>query len=73
MGETKKRIDELEKKLPETDARLEHLMWNMPNVLHESVPYGKSDEENVEIRKWGTPKGGQACRDTRRYSRSSGS
>ena len=56
MGETKKRIDELEKKLPETDARLEHLMWNMPNVLHESVPYGKSDEENVEIRKWGTPR-----------------
>ena len=23
--------------------------------MHESVPYGKNDEENVEIRKWGKP------------------
>jgi seryl-tRNA synthetase len=54
LADTKKKIDDMEKKLPENASRLEHLMWNFPNILHESVPYGKSDEENVEIRKWGT-------------------
>ena len=28
-------------------------LTRLPNVLHESVPYGKSEEENKEIRKWG--------------------
>ena len=27
----------------------------LPNVMHESVPTGKDESENVEIRKWGTP------------------
>lgn len=27
----------------------------IPNLLHESVPYGKDDTENVEIRRWGNP------------------
>lgn len=49
----KKRIDELEGELPKSAERLDFLMWNLPNVLHGTVPYGKDDAENVEIRKWG--------------------
>ena len=28
-------------------------LMRIPNIMHESVPYGKDDTENVEIRKWG--------------------
>src|SRR3989344_2144045 len=31
-------------------------LQHLPNVLHESVPFGKSEEDNVEIKKWGKPK-----------------
>ena len=36
--------------------RVKYSMMRLPNILHESVPDGKNDEENVELRKWGTPK-----------------
>ena len=42
----------ISKKREERDA----LLMRVPNLLHESVPYGKSDEDNVEIRSWGSPK-----------------
>ncbi len=32
------------------------LLMRVPNLLHESVPYGESGEDNVEVRKWGSPK-----------------
>jgi seryl-tRNA synthetase len=31
------------------------LLLNIPNVPHPSVPIGESDEDNVEIRRWGEP------------------
>jgi seryl-tRNA synthetase len=34
------------------------LLWNMPNVLHKTVPYGEDDTKNAEIRKWGETKKG---------------
>lgn len=36
--------------------KLDSLMKSMPNIMHESVPYGKDDSENVEVKKWGSPK-----------------
>ena len=56
LADLKKRIDELESTLPKSMERLDFLVWNLPNILHESVPYGKDDSENVEIRKWGEPR-----------------
>lgn len=56
MGEVKKKIDELDEGLPKYKQRLEYLMWNLPNIAHESVPKGKDDSENPEIRKIGTVK-----------------
>ncbi len=34
----------------------ENLMLGIPNLPHESVPAGDSDDDNVEVRRWGTPK-----------------
>jgi len=31
-------------------------LMRLPNLLHESVPVGKDDTENVEVAKWGTPR-----------------
>ncbi|KVE40871.1 serine--tRNA ligase [Burkholderia sp. BDU5] len=43
-------------KLDEIQARLSDLMLQMPNLPHESVPVGKDETENVEVRRWGTPR-----------------
>jgi seryl-tRNA synthetase len=53
LARIKARIDEIEAQLPKYQDRIEELLWNMPNTLHDSVPYGKGDTENVEVRKYG--------------------
>ncbi len=37
-------------------AELDTLLMSMPNIPHESVPIGESEEENVEIRRFGIPR-----------------
>lgn len=37
------------------NARLQDLLTGIPNIPHASVPIGHSAEDNVEIRRWGTP------------------
>jgi seryl-tRNA synthetase len=49
------RIAELDKKASELDDVFRTMMAGVPNTPHESVPAGKSAEENVEVRRWGTP------------------
>lgn len=49
------RIMELEKKLEEFEKRQIKLLMTLPNLLHESVPFGKDDKDNVEVRRWGNP------------------
>ena len=53
VADMKDRMQELEKDIDGMQKKIENLLLNMPNVLHESVPYGASDENNVEIRRWG--------------------
>jgi seryl-tRNA synthetase len=48
-------IQELEKAAEEYDARLSEVLVGLPNVPHISVPVGKSEQDNVEVRRWGTP------------------
>ena len=36
-------------------AALDDLLLRIPNLPHESVPAGKDETENVEVRKVGTP------------------
>ena len=35
---------------------LDSNLLKMPNILHDSVPYGKSDADNVVVRNWGDAK-----------------
>ncbi len=44
-----------EQRLNDLQGELHELLMGVPNLLHDSVPDGKSEEENVEIRRWGTP------------------
>lgn len=40
----------------EIRAALHGMLMRLPNILHESVPVGKDDSENVEIKRIGTPR-----------------
>ena len=49
-------LKSLEIKLAEIQSELEGLLLNVPNIPHESVPFGKSPEDNAEVRKVGIPR-----------------
>jgi seryl-tRNA synthetase len=49
-------VKALEGQLSNIQARLQNFMLNVPNVPHESVPAGRSADDNVEVRRWGTPR-----------------
>lgn len=50
------RIASLDEKVRELDESFKNLLAGIPNVPHESVPVGKSAEDNVEVRCWGEPR-----------------
>jgi len=54
MKDLRDKVQELEKKATESENRLRDLLAGIPNIPHESVPAGKSSEDNVEVRRWGT-------------------
>lgn len=43
-------------KLAEIDEKLNTIVTVLPNTPHDSVPVGADDDENVEVRRWGTPR-----------------
>jgi seryl-tRNA synthetase len=47
--------DVMEKQAGEAEQELRNILAGIPNVPHESVPVGKSADDNVEVRRWGTP------------------
>ncbi|WP_223248454.1 serine--tRNA ligase, partial [Sulfurirhabdus autotrophica] len=49
-------LKEAESQLDALQAKLNDILQQIPNLPHESVPTGKSEEDNVEIRRFGTPK-----------------
>jgi len=53
MKAVSERIKGLDEALRTVEEELEQLMLSIPNIPHESVPVGESEEDNVEIRKWG--------------------
>ncbi|XXQ69314.1 serine--tRNA ligase [Neisseriaceae bacterium B1] len=56
VAEIKAKIDKIEQDLPNIQAALDAFLLNVPNLPHESVPVGKDETENVEVRKVGTPR-----------------
>ena len=58
IAETKalrEQVEELGKAAEEYEARLQQILVGIPNVPHPSVPVGKTADDNVEVRRWGTP------------------
>jgi len=53
--ELREQIQSREKTAADLDARLHDILAGIPNMPHESVPVGHSAEDNVEVRRWGTP------------------
>ena len=49
-------IKELDAKVSEIDEQLRGYMLRIPNIPNDSVPVGKDDSENVEMRRWGEPR-----------------
>lgn len=49
------KIAETDKKLKEVEQGLRDIMLTIPNMPDASVPVGKDDTENLEVRKWGEP------------------
>ncbi|APX93762.1 serine--tRNA ligase [Halomonas sp. 1513] len=50
------RLDAAKARLAEVQAEWDALVVGLPNLPHESVPQGESEEENVELHRWGTPR-----------------
>jgi seryl-tRNA synthetase len=51
----KEKTDELEATAASADLKLRELMESLPNLPHDSVPVGKSEQDNVCEKTWGTP------------------
>jgi seryl-tRNA synthetase len=49
-------LEVLEKELAAVQAEFDDLVLGLPNMLHESVPDGRDESSNVEVRRWGTPR-----------------
>ena len=48
-------IEQYEQKVTEVDEKFRAILKGVPNLPHESVPVGKSSDDNLEARQWGTP------------------
>ncbi|MDH5297418.1 MAG: serine--tRNA ligase [Desulfobulbaceae bacterium] len=49
------RIKELEERLAAAETALNDIVMGIPNLCHDSLPKGRSDTDNVEVKKWGEP------------------
>ncbi|GLI52547.1 MULTISPECIES: serine--tRNA ligase [Thermodesulfovibrio] len=48
-------LGSIEQKLREIEDKVQNFLLFLPNIPHDSVPLGKDENENVEIRRWGEP------------------
>ena len=55
MKQARERIQQLEGRAGEAETELRSVLAGIPNLPHESVPVGRTAEDNKEVRRWGTP------------------
>jgi seryl-tRNA synthetase len=53
VGELKERAARAEAIREESENRMRDILISLPNIPHQSVPHGHSEEDNVEVRRWG--------------------
>ena len=51
--EIPKKIEKIQEKRKKLQAEIKEIMFKIPNIMHKSVPQGKDDSENVEVKKFG--------------------
>ncbi|SMF92627.1 seryl-tRNA synthetase [Paenibacillus uliginis N3/975] len=56
MREVSDRIKGMDEEVRELESQISELSSAIPNIPHESVPVGASEEENVELRRWSEPR-----------------
>jgi seryl-tRNA synthetase len=56
VREIGERISSLENRVKELDEAFKGMLAGIPNLPGESVPVGRDEKDNVEIKKWGTPR-----------------
>lgn len=54
VNEIGQQLEKSKNKLEEVLHQIESITLSLPNIPHESVPFGKDENDNQEIRKWGT-------------------
>lgn len=50
------KVKAIDTELAEIDEKVTAMITVLPNTPHDSVPVGADEEENVEVRRWGTPR-----------------
>ncbi len=48
------KVKSLEARIGVEREKIDNILLNLPNIIHDSVPFGKDEDDNVELRKWGT-------------------
>lgn len=56
VGDLGKRLEDSEAQLEAIQQQLNAILFTIPNLPDVSVPLGKTEDDNVEVRRWGTPK-----------------
>jgi seryl-tRNA synthetase len=57
VNELKERMAQLDAARDEAQNKMRELLTTLPNLPHESVPVGADEHANLEVRRWGTPRG----------------
>ena len=56
VGQMPERVKALEAQLADIQSRMQALLLDAPNLPDASVPVGRSEQDNVEMRRWGSPR-----------------
>ncbi|MEE8482109.1 MAG: serine--tRNA ligase, partial [Acidiferrobacterales bacterium] len=56
VGNLGKKLKAAEKDLDAVQSQLNEILMGIPNLPHETTPDGSSEDENVEVRRWGEPR-----------------
>lgn len=55
MREVSQKIKEMDDQIKQVEEQIKEFLLRVPNIPHESVPVGKSEDDNVPVRHWGQP------------------
>lgn len=56
MRQVSQKVKDIDDEVRTIEERLQEILLSIPNIPHESVPEGKDENDNVEMKKWGKPR-----------------